>query len=124
MSSDQRVATASGMVVPALAGAAAAVLASPVAAALVAVVHRFPVPFAGYAQGFAGAPTAALGSLFYLLLGGVLVLAAAGAGAGVLAGRRAASRSGALTLSIVLGCLIALAGALSLALLEYVIGPW
>ncbi|WP_102142202.1 hypothetical protein [Mycobacterium hubeiense] len=99
-----------------LIGAAAAILWAPIAAALIAVIYRFPVPFGGYASGLDGALTAALASVFYLVLGGVVVLGALGAVAGALLTRR--------WLTVLAGFAIAVVAALSLALLEYVIGPW
>jgi hypothetical protein len=54
------------------------------AAALVALVYRFPVPFGGFVSGPAGAWSAMLATLFYGLVGGfvvVPVLAALGGGA-------------------------------------------
>ncbi|MGV0741442.1 hypothetical protein [Mycolicibacterium sp. XJ870] len=101
-------------------GAVAAVGWAPLAAAIVAAVYRFPVPFGEYASGLGGMPTAALASVFYLALGGFLVLGALGAVAGaLLAGTASATR-----LTVAASIVIALLGALTLALLEYVIGPW
>ena len=45
-----------------LAGAVSAVAAAPLAAAVVATLYRFPVPFGGYARGWSDAPAAALAS--------------------------------------------------------------
>ncbi|MGV0642780.1 hypothetical protein [Mycolicibacterium sp. XJ879] len=92
------------------------------AAGLVAAVYRFPVPFGGYANGFDGIPTAALASVFYLALGGVVVLGGFGAAAGTTLAKLNPQRAGELTVMAAL--MIAIAGAVSLALLEYVIGPW
>ena len=44
------------------------------AAALVALVYRFPVPFGGYVRGPAGAWSAMLATLFYGLAGGFVVV--------------------------------------------------
>ncbi len=99
-----------------LAGAVSAVAAAPLAAAVVATLYRFPVPFGGYARGWSDAPAAALASVFYLILGGAVVLA----GLGCLAGALVRSvRTAAL-----LGGLVAVLGALTLATLEYVVGTW
>lgn len=93
---------------------------APVAAALVAVAYRFPVPFGGYASGLDDALTAAAASLFYLILGGALVLGVLGA----VTGATLASRRRAGMLTAVAGLAFAVLGAVSLALLELVIGPW
>lgn len=103
-------------------GAAAAVLGAPPAAGLVAALYRFPVPFHGYVSGFAAAPTAALAALFYLAVGGIVVLGAAGAVAGALLARARAERVTAWTL--VAGSALAVLAAVALAVLEHVIGPW
>lgn len=109
----------------ALIGATAANLAAPPAAALVAAVYRFPVPLSGYAYGPAGAIPAAFSSLFYLLLGGVVVLGGLGAAGGLLATRLAAPNPRKVTrLTIAIATLIALLGATALATLELFIGAW
>ncbi|WP_306359306.1 hypothetical protein [Nocardia sp. CC227C] len=109
----------------ALVGALAAVAAAPVAAAVVAILYRFPIPMSGYADGLGGAIPAALGSLFYLVLGGAPVLGLSGAVGGCVAARLAAPdirRARRLTLSV--AGMIALFGAVALAGLELFIGPW
>ena len=103
-------------------GAAAAIGWVPVAAAAVAIVYRFPIPFGEYAHGIESAATAALASVFYLVLGGALVVGVLGAAAGATLAKLVSRREGALT--VLAGFVIALLGELSLALLEYVIGPW
>lgn len=103
-------------------GAVAAVAVAPAAAAAVAVAYRFPVPFGGYAHGFAEAGTAALACLFYLVLGGVPVLSLLGTLGGVLAAKIGATDARNLTLAIAASA--ALLAALALALLEFVVGPW
>lgn len=109
----------------ALVGGLAAVVLAPVAAATTAAVYRFPVPLVGYTRGIGGALTAAVGSLFYLVLGGAVALAAAGALGALLMTwgnpaptRRTYLRAGAA------GVCAAFLGALGLALLEFVVGPW
>lgn len=109
----------------ALLGAAAANIAAPPAAAIVAALYRFPVPLTGYAYGLSGALTAAFSSLFYLLLGGVVVLGGLGAAGGLLATRLAAPDPRKVTrLTIAIAALIALLGATALATLELFIGAW
>ncbi len=92
---------------------------------MIATVYRFPVPLVGYTSGVGGALTAALGSLFYLVLGGALVLAAVGALGGVLVtwGSPIGTRRNYL-LAVGAGMFAAFLGALGLALLEYLVGPW
>ncbi|MBF6134668.1 hypothetical protein IU501_16860 [Nocardia otitidiscaviarum] len=109
----------------ALVGALAAVAAAPVAAAIVAVLYRFPIPLTGYADGFGGAIPAALGSLFYLVLGGAPVLGLLGAVGGVAAARLAGPDiRRARRLTLLLAGTIALFGAIALASLELFIGAW
>ncbi|MGX1776015.1 hypothetical protein ACWIGW_28160 [Nocardia brasiliensis] len=106
-------------------GALVAVVLAPAAAALVAIVYRFPVPLSGYARGFGGAGDAALGSLFYLILGGAPVLAILGVVGGVVAVRVAGTdrrRARVLTLGAAAGS--ALLAAVALAVLEFFIGAW
>ncbi len=98
---------------------------APVAAAFMASVYRFPIPFGGYARGVTDAVSAALASAFYLVVGGVVPLALAGAAAGFLLARGTGrGRARCLALIAAVGFGTACAGALLLALLEYAIGPW
>ena len=96
----------------------------PVAAALIAAVYRFPIPFAGYEGGLHGAGRAALASLFYLFLGGAVVVGVLGAAAGVIAGDllRGPRRNPLLWIAVVF--LPPLVAALLLAVLDKLIGPW
>ncbi|MBB5915927.1 hypothetical protein BJY24_004839 [Nocardia transvalensis] len=106
-------------------GGVAAVLTAPLAAAVVAIVYRFPVPFGEYARGLEDAGTAALASVFYLMFGGVLVLAVGGTVAGWIVQRSAgtdSARVGWASLAAAFG--VALVCALLLATLEFFIGPW
>ncbi|MFI5779362.1 hypothetical protein [Nocardia sp. NPDC051570] len=106
-------------------GALAAVLTAPVAAAVMASVYRFPIPFGDYARGVGDAINAALASVFYLVIGGGVLLAALGAVAGLLIARANGprlARTLALTVAAAFG--LALLGALILATLEGFIGPW
>jgi hypothetical protein len=95
------------------------------AAALLVLVYRFPVPFAGYESGVAAVPHAVLAVAMYGMLGGFFVLGLAGAAAGVLI-RRSVHGSGRRPLPILCGvaAAIAFAGALALSVLDKVIGPW
>lgn len=109
----------------ALTGAAAANLAAPFAAAIIASVYRFPIPLVGYSYGISGALSAAFASLFYLFLGGAVVLGVLGAASGLVATHIAAPDSGRvlyLTLTFAAAC--ALLCATALATLELFIGAW
>ncbi|MET9215685.1 MULTISPECIES: hypothetical protein [unclassified Nocardia] len=109
----------------ALVGGLAAVVLAPVAAATTAAVYRFPVPLVGYTSGIGGAPTAAVGSIFYLVLGGAVVLAVAGALGGLLMtwGNPAPTGRNYLIAGAA-GLFVAFLGAVGLALLEFLVGPW
>ena len=109
------------MIRSALIGAVAAVTLSVPAAALVALLYRFPVPFGGYASGFGGIPIAAMAALFYgVTFGGFVIVGVAGALLAALAAVRGRSARFIVTQSAV----IAVAAALTLAVLELFIGPW
>lgn len=106
-------------------GALAAVLTAPVAAAMVASVYRFPIPFGVYAEGLREAVNAALAAVFYLVMGGGLLLAVLGGAAGLMIVRAHGVRLGrALALTTAAAFGLAVVGAFALALLEHVIGPW
>lgn len=106
-------------------GAVAAVVLAPPAAAIVAIVYRFPVPMGEYARGFDGAGTAALASLFYLLFGGVLVVGILGAAVGFIAARSTGRDTRrALRRTLGAAAVVALLGATALSVLEFVIGAW
>ena len=106
-------------------GALAACAGAFPAAAFMAVLYRFPVPFRGYASGL-GAVGPALGAtFFYGFLGGFVVLAVAGGLGGAFAHSRVGPRKPSvrpLTLAIVLA--VDVAAALLLATLDKIIGPW
>jgi hypothetical protein len=105
----------------ALIGAAAAIAMCVRAAAFVALVYRFPVPFGGYAFGISGIPLAAMAVLFYgAIFGGFVVVGAVGALLAIHAARRGRSKRFVVMQSVG----IALAAALTLAVLELFIGPW
>ncbi|WP_128145336.1 hypothetical protein [Nocardia africana] len=106
-------------------GALTAVLTAPVAAALVASVYRFPIPFGVYAEGVREAVNAALAAVFYLVTGGGMLLAVLGGAAGLLIVRAPGRRLGrSLALTFAAGFGLAVVGAFALALLDHVIGPW
>ncbi|MFJ4657174.1 hypothetical protein ACIP5Y_38410 [Nocardia sp. NPDC088792] len=63
-------------------GAIAAILSTPLTAALMGLIWRFPIPFDGTAGGLAEAGNAGLASIYYLVMGEGFLLAALGATAG------------------------------------------
>ncbi|PPJ21079.1 hypothetical protein C5E44_05655 [Nocardia nova] len=106
-------------------GALVAVLTAPLAAAVVASVYRFPIPFGEYAEGLREAVNAALAAVFYLVMGGGMLLAVLGGAAGLMIVRAHGRRLGrSLALTFAAGFGLAVLGAFALALLEHVIGPW
>jgi hypothetical protein len=92
----------------------------------VALVYRFPIPLGGYASGFLAAMLSVLAVLVYgVLLGGFVVLACAGALAGVLIYRSArpnfvAVRSATVACALVVDT----TAAMLLALWDKIYGPW
>ncbi|WP_067538302.1 hypothetical protein [Nocardia crassostreae] len=108
----------------ALWGSLAAIVAAPFAAAIVATLYRFPVPLSDYVYGLPGAPAAAIGSLFYLLLGGAFVLGILGAAGSYLTARFSRDPRQARVLTLAVGLIVALLGAVSLAVLELFVGAW
>lgn len=111
-----------------LRGAIIAIIASFPAAALVALVYGFPVPFDETRQagrGIQGVIPAMFAVVFYGALGGFVVLGVLGAVAGAVAQARAGNdRARAARLTNVLALTAALACAILLATLHLFIGPW
>ncbi|MFI6041729.1 hypothetical protein ACIA8C_08840 [Nocardia sp. NPDC051321] len=104
------------LVAVALWGLIIAVLAAPVAAALVGIVYRFPIPFGDDARGVEEVGNAAMASVFYLIKGEGFVLAALGAVVGYLLARALAPSLGrALILTVLSAFGLAMLGAISLA---------
>jgi hypothetical protein len=101
------------------------VMAFPVAG-LLALVYRFPVPFAGYVSGFSAVGYAMVGVVIYGLLGGFPLLALLGGLAGAVAARRMDSGEGKLQWKWLLlpSLIIDLAALFCLAILDKIIGPW
>ncbi|WP_433654718.1 hypothetical protein ACQPW1_28490 [Nocardia sp. CA-128927] len=96
-------------------GVIVAVLTAPIAAALVGIVYRFPIPFGDDARGVEEAGNAAGASVFYLVRGEGLILAALGAGAGYFIARAVGPRLlPALALTVLTAFGLALLGALIL----------
>ncbi|MEV6768231.1 hypothetical protein AB0N05_06305 [Nocardia sp. NPDC051030] len=105
-----------------LRGVLTANLAAPLAAAVVASVYRFPLPLIGYGYGISNAVNAAFASLFYLIFGGALVLAALGAVGGLVAVRIAAPDAGRVArLTTAMAIVVALLGATVLATAELIV---
>jgi hypothetical protein len=106
-------------------GALSAMLLAFPLAALCAIVYRFPVPLAGYLSGIFAVPYVLVGVVFYGILGGFPLLAAAGALAGWAAHQSAQNDPRTVRrLALALGALAALAGVTLLAVLDKLIGPW
>jgi hypothetical protein len=102
----------------------AVVLAFPVAGVL-ALVYRFPVPFAGYLSGVSAMGSAMGGLVFYGLFGGFPLLAVLGGLAGAIVSHTATKEDKLPWEWIVFICLlIDLAALFVLAILDKIIGPW
>jgi hypothetical protein len=105
-----------------LLGAVTACLSAFPAAALVAMVYGFPVPFGGKER---DPDRVLLAVVFYGILGGFVVLAGAGAVAGSWAhATSGANRGRAQKLTLIFSGLAALAAAIALAVLDLFIGQW
>jgi hypothetical protein len=108
-----------------LQGAVIAVFGSIPLAGVVALLFRFPIPFAGYKSGPHAMVQAMVAAGLYGLIGGAVVPAVLGSIGGIMAyvlSRQSTTRAHLLTL--IFGLLCALRGLLTLAVLDWVIGPW
>ncbi len=106
-------------------GAVAACAGAFPAAAAIALVYRFPIPFRGYESGLAAAGSALGAVFFYGILGGFVLLGAAGGIAGVFAHSRVGPQKPPVqTLTIAIVLAVDVGGALLLATLDKLIGPW
>jgi hypothetical protein len=101
----------------------AMVLAFPLAA-ICALVYRFPVPFAGYMSGIVAVPFVLMAVVFYGILGGFPLLAAAGALGGWAAHLTGSDPRAVRRLAVAFGAVAALLGVALLAVLDKLIGPW
>jgi len=110
----------------ALVGAVATCAFAFPAAALLAVAYRFPVPVGGYQSGVDAVPLVLAAVMFYgVTFGGFVLLAVLGAAAGAIAHRiRRAGDRPVMGLTLWLSLGVAGAASLTLALLDYLIGPW
>ena len=106
-------------------GAAGAVFASFPLAAICALVFRFPIPLFGYASGFAAMFPAMMAVVFYGVLGGFPLQALLG-GIGGVAGARYGrpDESRMRKYSLLVSIFSAVPGIATLALLDYIVGPW
>jgi hypothetical protein len=106
-------------------GAVVAVCGSFPLAAIIALLFRFPVPFAGYQSGPDGMIAAMIGAAFYGALGGVVVQAMLGGASGIAAyGLGRGKKYATYQFSVAFGLVAALPGLLFLAVLDWIIGPW
>ncbi|WP_107657191.1 hypothetical protein [Nocardia suismassiliense] len=97
-------------------GLITAVLTAPLAAALVGLVYRFPIPFGDDARGIEEFGNAAMASVYYLVKGEGPVLAALGGGTGYLIARAfGPGLLRALALAVLTAFGLALLGAVILA---------
>jgi hypothetical protein len=119
------VSTRRSVIWSALFGSLLAVFGAFPAAGLVALVYRFPIPFSGYESGAGAVLPSFVAVLFYGVLGGFPLLAVLGALGGLLAcfiGKHDNKRINRLTLAFAI--LADLLGALTLAVLDKIIGRW
>jgi hypothetical protein len=113
------------MVRAACCGALFAILLAFPLAAFAALVYRFPIPFGGYESGPSALPLVVMAVILYGKLGGFTVLGVLGAIAGVVANRRApANARRTLWLTLQFSFIVSLAGVMTLAVLDKIIGPW
>ncbi|WP_067568845.1 hypothetical protein [Nocardia acidivorans] len=97
-------------------GGIAAVLTAPIAAAIVGILLRFPIPFGDYASGIGDTINAGMASVFYLVWGEGVALAAFGATAGYFLSKALGPwLIRGLLCSVVAGFGVALIGALLIA---------
>lgn len=107
-----------------LLGAAVATVGAFPAAAAVALVHGFPVPFAGKLQGVEAMVPAMFAVIFYGFLGGFVVLPLLGTLAGLMADKANDDATTAQRTTVVLALAAALGCAGLLGTLDLLIGPW
>lgn len=110
---------------PLLVGAGCSILGAFPFAALVALVHGFPIPFRGMLSGPEAVIPSQVAVLVYGAIGGFVVLGLAGAAAGVLASRTGGGDPKLVTcLSVTLSLLFSAVLVTLLAALDLIIGPW
>jgi hypothetical protein len=109
----------------AILGGVSAILGSFPVAALVALVYRFPIPFAGMGSGPRAILPSLFAVLFYGILGGFLFVGILGVLVGLLAyrlGRPDIRRIVYVTLGLAVG--VDFLATFTLAILDKIIGPW
>jgi hypothetical protein len=102
-------------------GSLTAIAATFPLASVTALVFRFPIPFGGYASGPEAVVPALYAVAFYGVLGGFVAQAVLGGIAGLIAARTG-GRSWRKTLAAAV--IAASGGVLTLAVLDWIIGPW
>jgi hypothetical protein len=107
-----------------LLGAVVTTAAAFPAAALLALVYGFPVPFAGKLQGIDAMIPAMVAVIFYGVMGGFVVLPLLGTLAGIIADRSSEDARTAQFRTVMAALTIALGCAALLAMLDLLIGPW
>lgn len=106
---------------PAAVGAICTIVGAFPVAAFVALVYRFPFPFAGYQSGVAAMLLSPIAVAVYgILLGGFVLLGLAGAIAGAVLGSEESPMETILPAAL----LIDLAAMLLLAVWDKIYGPW
>lgn len=107
-------------------GAFCSILGTYPAAALCALLFRFPIPFAGYSSGVdAVLPSFVAVTMYGAVFGGFLVQGLLGGAAGVLAWRHGRTEGGrAWHRCAAYGLMISIPGVALLAVLDKIIGPW
>ena len=93
-------------------------------AALMALVYRFPIPFAGYKSGVDAVILSLKAVVFYGLIGGFVVLGIAGAIGGLVIGLLPGTRSNKNMLLFGCSAAFTTCGLFLLAILDKIIGPW
>ncbi len=98
-------------------------MAFPIAAAM-ALVYRFPIPFAGYRSGVDAIIPAMIAVIVYGILGGFVVLGIAGAIAGLITGFLPGTRRTRNLMLFACSSGLTTIGLFVLAILDKIIGPW
>ena len=92
--------------------------------AIMALVYRFPIPFAGYRSGVDAMLPSLLAVVFYGLLGGFVALGIAGAIGGLVIGLLPGTRRNKNMLLFGCSAAFTTCGLFVLAILDKIIGPW
>lgn len=118
--------SSAGALFCAAAGAVYAVIGVFPVAALVALVFRFPIPFAGYKSGFDAMTMTPMAVLLYGLVGGFCLLAALGAIAGLIvhSGSKAGSERCNHGEIVIYAAMIDIAAVMLLSVWDKIYGPW